>query len=273
MDLKKLQTMPPWEWPPDAGETLLAVLRDASATNEERMLAAELSGDPVVVSDDIVRALMKILRASQEPELLRVTSAVALGPILEQADTDGFDEPDGVPISERSFQDIQAALHTIHGDADASKLLRRRALEASVRAPADWHPGAIRTALGSGDEDWRLTAVFCMRFVRGFEHQILEALEDADPLITAEAVRAAGAWGLDRAWPRVSALLTHESTPRDLLLAAIDAAAWIRPDQAVELLDPLTNSRDPEIAEAAYDAMLLAEAGALDDDEDDTLLN
>jgi hypothetical protein len=49
--------------------------------------------------------------------------------------------------------------------------VRRRVLEASVRAPQDWHQEAIREAYSSGDESWRLTAVFCMRFVRGFKDQ------------------------------------------------------------------------------------------------------
>jgi hypothetical protein len=52
-------------------------------------------------------------------------------------------------------------------------------LEASVRAPQDWHLDAIREAYSSTDEAWSLTAVFCMRFVRGFNEQILEALESS----------------------------------------------------------------------------------------------
>ena len=55
-------------------------------------------------------------------------------------------------------------------------------LEASVRAPQDW-----RQECDSGRRtpapivSWRLTAVFCMRFVRGFNDQILEALGSDDP--------------------------------------------------------------------------------------------
>ncbi len=45
-----------------------------------------------------------------------------------------------------------------------------------MRAPQDWHAGAIRAAYLCGDNDWVLTAVFAMSRIRGFEDQILEAL-------------------------------------------------------------------------------------------------
>lgn len=59
-----------------------------------------------------------------------------------------------------------------------------------------------------------------MRFVRGFEDQILEALDNANPDIHYEAVIAAGDWGIDDAWPHVPALVTSERTDKALLLAA-----------------------------------------------------
>lgn len=37
MDLKTLSEIPPWEWPDDAGETLLHTLRDTPADEEERL--------------------------------------------------------------------------------------------------------------------------------------------------------------------------------------------------------------------------------------------
>jgi hypothetical protein len=45
-----------------------------------------------------------------------------------------------------------------------------------VRAPQDWHENAVGSAYASGDDTWKLTAVFCMRFVRGFDGQIVEEL-------------------------------------------------------------------------------------------------
>ena len=56
------------------------------------------------------------------------------------------------------------------------KELRRRILEASVRAFEPWHPDAIRTAYASSDQEWVLTAVFAMAHIKGFDEQILESL-------------------------------------------------------------------------------------------------
>jgi hypothetical protein len=144
-----------------------------------------------------------------------------------------------------------------------------------VRAPQDWHKAAIRDAYSSGDEDWKLTAVFCMQFVRGFDDQILESLDSKNPDIHYEAVCAAGTWEVDAAWPHIVALVTSEETEKALLLVAIEAVASIRPQEAGAILIDLTDSGDEDIVEAAYEAMALAE-GPLDDeydDEDDKFLH
>ena len=61
-----------------------------------------------------------------------------------------------------------------------------------------------RAAYSSDDEDWKLTAVFAMRSVRGFDGQILEALESENEDIHYEAVCAAGNWELEAAWSHVN---------------------------------------------------------------------
>ena len=61
-----------------------------------------------------------------------------------------------------------------------------------MRAPQDWHENAVGSAYASGDDTWKLTAVFCMRFVRGFDGQIVEELDNTDTAIELEAVLAAG---------------------------------------------------------------------------------
>ena len=94
-----------------------------------------------------------------------------------------------------------------------------------MRAPQDWHQDAVGTAFSGDDEAWRVTAVFCMRFVRGFDAQILEALDSKNTNIHYEAVLAAGNWEVDAAWPHVAALVASGDTDKPLLLAAIDRAA------------------------------------------------
>ncbi len=151
--------------------------------------------------------------------------------------------------------------------------VRRKVLEASVHAPQDWHSDAIRAAYSSGDESWMLTAVFCMGCVPGFDAEILAALANQDQDIHFEAVCAAGNWGVDAAWPHIAGLVTTKGTDKPLLLAAIDAVASIRPREATEILDVLTDSEDEDIVEAAYEAMAMAEGHSDDEDDDDESLD
>jgi hypothetical protein len=269
MDVKTLRDIPPWEWPAGAGQMFLDMLRDGQAAESDRLPAAELAGDLTVINDELVDALLSILRRGDESEKLRGQAAISLGPVLEQADMDGFEDADDVPIAERTFHRIQESLRKLYMDAAVPKDVRRRILEASVRAPQNWHPDAVRAAYGWGDEAWRLTAVFCMRFVRGFDEQILEALNSKNPDLHYEAVCAAGTWEVDAAWPHITALVTSRGTDKPLLLAAIEAVAGIRPQQAAEVLNGLTDSDDEDIAEAVFEATAMAEGRSDEENEDD----
>ena len=276
MDLTRLARFPPWQWPPDIGSTLLEVLRDRTANESEHLLAAEMAGEIVAINDDLAGGLLSIVGDAAASEELRARAALSLGPVLEQMDTDGIgdlpglddDSFDAPPISEHTFHRIQQSLHARYLEDDIPKEVRRRILESSVRAPADWHRDAIRKAYSGGDRDWRLTAVFAMRFVSGFDDEIVASLDDPDEEISYEAVNAAGAWEVDAAWPHVSALLTAPATDKVLLLAAIEAAGAIRPREAEPLLAELIDSDDTDIADAADNAMMMA-TSPFDDDFDD----
>ena len=267
MDLKTLRDTPPWEWPRNAGKTLLGILLDRKADASDRVLAADLAGDFTVINDALADALLSTVGDAAEPEELRAQAAISLGPAIEQADIDEFDDPDAVPISEKTFRKVKQALRKLYLDSGGPKLVRRRILEASVRAPEEWHSGAIRSAYAKDDQEWKLTAVLCMNYVRGFDKQILEALESADQDIHYQAVRAAGTREVEAAWPHVAALLTSEGTSKDLLLAAIEAVATIRPREAGVILVDLADSEDEDIADAANEAMSMAEG--ISDDEFD----
>ena len=266
MDLKTLLETPPWEWPKNAAKEFHRILTDHHATESDRLVAAGLAGDLTVMNDDLADALMQILSSPDEPEPLRAASAISLGPVLEQADMGDFDELDDVPISEQTFQQIKSLLHRLYLDASIDKEVLRRILEASVRAPADWHRDAIRKAYASTDRDWKLTAVFAMRWVSGFDDQILTALNSSDAEIHCEAVQAAGNWEVSAAWSHVVSLVNDAATPKPLLLAAIGAVGSIRPREAGEILRKRARSDDPEIAEAIEEAMLMAEG--ISDEED-----
>jgi hypothetical protein len=274
VDLKTLLDTPPWDWPRDAGRMLWRILVDQRAHETDRLVAAELAGDFTVINDDLAATLLTIAGNADEPEQLRARATISLGPVLEQADTDGFEDPDDVPITERTFHNIQDALEKLYRDNNTPKEVRRRSLEASVRAPQTWHQEAIRHAYSSGDKEWMLTAVFSMRWVRGFDDQILLALKSGDPEIQYEAVNAAGNWELDAAWSHIVELLNDAHSPKPLLLAAIGAVGSIRPAEAREILVDLADSDDEEIAEAIDDAMAAAKVSTdEEDDEEDGWVN
>jgi len=92
-------------------------------------------------------------------------------------------------------------------------------------------------------------------------------LESHDPAIHREAVTAAGAQEVSWAWPHVCRLLEAKKIDKQLLLAAIEAAGAIRPKEAARVLEPFLDADDEEIAEAADEAVMMAEARS-DDDED-----
>ncbi len=181
-----------------------------------------------------------------------------------------FEDADDIMISEKTFIKIQETLHKLFMDTDIPTDVRRRILEASVHAPQDWHGEHVGTAFSSGEEAWRLTAVFCMRFIRGFDDQILEALSDKNTDIHYHAVCAAGNWAVDAAWPHIRELVDSDASDKSLLLAAIDAVINIRPQEAADVLGDLIDDDDQEIADAVYEALAMAEAlDEIDDEEEE----
>jgi hypothetical protein len=272
MDLETLAKLAPWEWPEETGQVLLNALRDDGLAQSDRMIAVELAGNYVVVNDELVAELVSIVVRAGESEDLRARAAIALGPALEAADEDGFDDLHGAPISERCYLETQVALRELFRDVEVPKEVRRRILEASVRAPQDWYREAIRDAYASADKDWKLTAVFAMGFVRGFDDEILEALESGDDEIEYQAVCAAGDWGLDAAWSHVSGIVASGCADKELLLAAIEAVASIRPRESGEILVDLIDHNDEDVVECAREAMAMADGLAgldVDDEADD----
>ncbi len=263
-DLALLMELPPWEWPADANDTFLEFLRNPEANPADRILAAELAGELPEKTPALLDALLSIVRSNDEPAELRGMAAISLGPTLEEGDLDGFGDEE-TRVSEEMFDRICMTLRQVHADPNAPKLVRRRALEAAVRAPDDWHKGATRAAYASGDAEWKLTAVFCMQFLPGFDKQILEALGSDDEEILCEAIGATGAWSLDAAWSDVVNMVRTRSVSKPLLLAAIAAVGSIRPQQAIEVLAELVDDPDEDIADAVQEALMTPELEELEE--------
>ena len=269
MTLAELQNLPSFQWPEDAADTLHRVLTDASGGEEDRGLAAALAGDPVVMGEELTRALLAILENGSEPASVQASAAISLGPMLETMDTEGLDDPEEAPVAEETFRRAQAVLRKLHSDESAPAVVRRCALEAAVRAPEDWQADAVRAAWQSEDVGWKTTAVFAMGYVRGFEKEILSALRSPNDEVHLAAVTSAGNAEVEEAWGHVAELVKAKNTPKPLRIAAIEAASTIDPDKASRLLEPLVNHKDPEIAGAAEEAVAMSRAFAAMDEEDD----
>ena len=265
LDLTILEVTPAWEWPRNTREVLLNKLRDDQTDEAERVLAAELAGEIVVINEELTKVLSAIVADRGASDELRGTAAIALGPVLEDMDVyeplgGGLDELDGPAIPVHEFRRIRWELHSLYLNEDTPKLVRRRILEASVRAPEAWHEDAIREAYDRDDSEWRLTAVFCMGHVTGFADKILKALDDSDEEVRFEAVQAAGLREIRAAWPHVARLLRSPDTDRELLFAAIEASVGVRGKATVEYLHELSESEDRDVAEMARRAMGTANA-------------
>lgn len=285
VDFKSLKEIPPYAWPDNAGEIFLEIMNDKTADEEDRLVAAELAGDIVVIDDVIAAALLAILKNGDESEELRGQAAISLGPVLEETDIeleddydDDFDEdPDYYSeepsISPELFQKITESLQHLYYDAALPKQVRRRVLEGSIRAPREWHTDAVRAAYQDGDAEWRLTAVFCMQYIPGFEEQIMESLNDPEPLIQEEAIISAGGREVEAAWPHVKKILNDAKADKDLLLAAITAAPFLNTEEAADIFYDFEKTGDEDIDLAVEEALAVVDSmlhdGYDDDDDDD----
>lgn len=269
MDIETLRATPSWEWPENVDAILLGCLQDSSAVESTRILAAEMAGDPVAINDRLVNALLSIVADDSEPVELRGAAAIALGPVLELGDMEGLDDYSDVKVSEEASLAIQEKLRQFYQVGEMPKKVRRRILEASVRAPQSWHEGAVRAAFYSNAEDWKLTAVFCMQYIAGFDTEILQALDSSNPDIRYHAVCAAGNREVDAAFSHVASIVLSGEPNKALLLAAIDAVAYIRPHQASDVLGELLEFRDEDIVEAVHEALAMAEGDWEFEDDDE----
>ena len=272
MNIQILNDTAPWEWPEDAGETISKVLLDKNAPASDRLLAAELAGDIVVMDNDMAPRLLSIVKDTSESEELRSKAAVSFGAGLEYAEMMDFDDygGEGDILTEEIFNEIQETFRNLYYDTNTPKLVRRRILEGSVRAPMDWHKEAVEEAYSNDDIEWRLTAVFCMGYIKGFEDKILESLKSENPDIHYEAVQSTGNWGIKEAWPYIKELLLRQDIDKWLLIAAIQAAATVNPEESVEILMEFEDNEDEDIADAAEDALVNA-GMAVDEFDDDDL--
>lgn len=270
MSLSDLEQIPSYEWPDSAGAEIVRVITDRTAHADDRLLAAHLAQEYPGINDLMMGALSGVAGNQAESPELRSSAAIALGPAFELADLDGLAQgldDDGLPCTPEAVNSAKAALRAVFDDKNAPDEVRRSCLETLAHAPQDWHAGAVRAAYADASNDWKLTALFCMRFITGFEDEILAALTSKDEHQRLEAIGAAGEQELQMAWPHVQAILKDSQADKLFVLAALGALPMLAPSPEIvmAILELHLASADPEILEAATEVLdMLSE----DDDDD-----
>ncbi|MBM3394165.1 MAG: hypothetical protein FJY37_05950 [Betaproteobacteria bacterium] len=275
VNLQQLLDTDSWVWPDEAGPFLIEMLRQTSISESDLLTAIELAGDCVVASDGMAAALLSLTVDAGRPAGQRAAAAMSLGRMLDFSlfgeEADDMGEESSLSI-DMAGQVVNALNETYEGTQNPD-MVRRRVLEASVRSPQTWHEAAIRQAFEHPAENWQASAVFCMGYVRGFNRQILQALDSPNDDTRYCAVVAAGNHAIAESWGTICELINSPDTDKDLLLAAINAVAEIRPQEAYEVLHPLLESSDDEIGDAANEAIMMAEAFLESQENDDELDN
>lgn len=254
---------PPVEAFEEANQELVRALR--SGNREVRAFA--LAEASPMVDDEIASELLRFARDPEKPEEERGDALIALGPALE---TCSYEEADDgslpaplpgeedwwdLPLGSAAYREVGEALRRIYLDAAQPKLVRRRALEAAVRAPRDWQRDAAASAWGSDDPEWRLTAVFAMGYLPGFTAEIEKGLDSEELPIARQALLAVGRAGIEELADRLLATAEDPDADRELRLAAIEALGELGPEDAEDLLAELGQSDDRELAAAAEEAL------------------
>lgn len=226
------------------------------------------------MDDALAREILAII-ASDAADDVRADAIVALGPAVEECGIEYMDDelPEGVPftapLSREAYGELADALRAVYEDESQPTLVRRRALEVLVRDPQPWQADAIRRDFASSERDWKMTALFAMGYVRGFEQELLDVLRTAEGDLLYEAVRAAGNAEVVEAAPILEAFALSEETDPDVRLEAIAALPSVDPE-CFDLLDELAESTDEQVRGAAEQALeeLQMFGDDLDDEED-----
>ncbi len=230
----------------------------------------------VEMDDALAREIVAIAQ-SDAPEDVRADAIVALGPSVDECGVEYMDDDApgatdfGAPLSREAFDEVTGALRSLYADAAEPKIVRRRAFEVLVRDPQPWQKDAIRHDFASGDRDWKMTALFAMGYVRGFDKELVDELRTANGDLLYEAVRSAGRAEIEEAAAIIEALALADETDRDVRLEAIAALPSVDPD-CFDLLDELAESSDEEIraaAEEALEDLQMFEEDLEEDDEED----
>ena len=236
----------------------LKVLREALQSGEAELQVAALDQLEGELDEETIPLVLALVRNREVDVETRARAAIAFGPTLETFDHDRIFREVGGPsmgeeLDEELGNEIRETLLSIIRDDSEPTLVRRRALEASVRCEEQEHPDLVRHFWIDPDRDWRMTAAFCMGYVPGFEREIRAAIEneELDDEVRAEAIDAAAARDIPGVTKRIFKIAADESASTRLRISALRTAAEINAEKARPIVEDAAESDDDEIREMA----------------------
>lgn len=194
----------------------------------------------------LISPLLSRLEHDVAPKV-RAVAAASLGRFLLLGEMGELDPA----IAKR----IENALAETFSDDEDDVLVRRRALEALAYSSQEFVQDLILEAYEDDDESLHLSAVFAMGRSADlrWKDRVLDELSHVDAAMRFEAARASGELELADAVPELIGLLQEDDV--ELRDSAVWALGRIGGPAARRALQACANSRDPDLREAAEDAL------------------
>ncbi|MDZ4671333.1 MAG: HEAT repeat domain-containing protein [Phototrophicales bacterium] len=205
-------------------------------------------------SIDTLHTLMNLIRNEKSIEV-RVVAFEVLGRFILLGEYEKFDSND-IQIAQRLAYDTW-------NNPKESLEIRRRALEAFSNCTDDRLPAMIGEAYKSQFPEMQASAVFGMgrSYDNQWNNQVLKEIDNENPQIRYEAVRAAGELEIKKATQALGKLARDESD-REIMLMAIWSLGEIGGDFPTKILqrlaDKVEESEDDDLIEAIDEAIASA---------------
>lgn len=213
---------------------------------DSRVRLSAVNGLSEDETPDLIDIFVVMLR-SDPSDRVRAAAATALGRFMYQSVMD--------KLSKRRHDQVYSALMGALISSPEKSRTRRAALRALACVSNDEVDLRIRDAYASEHLPLRISAVFSMGRSndRRYQHVVLSELTSVTPAMRREAARAAGALELSEAVPALKRLI--DDPVADVRRVAIRALGQIGDDESRQALEAAFRSNDPEIADAAEEAL------------------
>ena len=230
----------------------------ADSDAQVRASAVELLWDDESI--DTLHILMQLIRTEKSIEV----RAVAFGVLGRFILLGEYEEVDQSQIKHART----LAFETWNNQPESVEI-RRRALEAFANCTDDRLPKMISEAYKSHLPEMQASAVFAMgrSYDTRWNSTIIKELDNEDPKVRYEAVRAAGELELKQAVQRLGKIARDERD-REIMLMAVWSLGEIGGDLATRVLgrlaDEAEDREDDDLIEAIEEAMDTASLGGLE---------